>query len=67
MLLNEHILHKCGLCADINDFPNICEVIYRQDHVPTVFLGAGVDLFTANAISCSGEGQDLDAVVCVFL
>lgn len=33
----------------------------------TIFLSAGVNLFTANAVSCSGEGQHLDAVVGVLL
>lgn len=39
----------------------------RGDCIPTVFLGAGVDLVTANAVSSSGKSQDLDAVVGVFL
>lgn len=33
----------------------------------TIFLGASVNLFTANTISCPGEGQHLNAVVGVLL
>lgn len=35
--------------------------------LPTILLGAGVNLLTADTVSCSGEGQHLDAVVGVFL
>lgn len=38
-----------------------------RQNLHTIFLGACVDLFTANTISCSGEGQHLDAVVGVLL
>lgn len=34
---------------------------------PTILLGAGVNLFTADTITSSGEGQHLDAVVGIFL
>lgn len=38
-----------------------------RQNLHTIFLGAGVDLFTADTISSSGEGQHLDAVVGVLL
>ncbi len=36
-----------------------------MDH--TVLFGADVDLVAAYSVSCSGEGQNLDTVVGVFL
>lgn len=38
-----------------------------EEVTPTILFGAGVDLFTANAVSSSREGQNLDAVVGVLL
>lgn len=39
----------------------------RRLNRPTVLLGAGVNLLTADTVTSSGEGQHLDAVVGIFL
>lgn len=58
---------KCPILAGVYILAATLADIWKADCVPTVFLGAGVNLFTADTVSSSGEGQDLDAVVSVFL
>lgn len=43
------------------------DVCSLKANLSTVFFGAGVNLFAADSVPCSGEGQHLDAVVGVFL
>lgn len=58
--------HKLALTCAISQLP-LCLLLGRGLNLPTVLLGAGVNLFTANTVSSSGEGQHLDAVVGVLL